>query len=136
MQMQRINPEGVAATASAYSQMVTVSDATLLFLAGQVAWDLDRNVVGKGDLRAQAIQAFENVRVILASVGADFSSVVKVTYFVVNFNPSHRQAIVEARGMHFVSDGNMPASTLIGVQALAEPDLLIEIEVIAAIERR
>jgi enamine deaminase RidA (YjgF/YER057c/UK114 family) len=56
------------------------------------------------------------------------------SFYVVNFDPSHRQVIVDVRGMYF--SGEMPAGTLIGVQALAAPDLLIELEVIAAIERQ
>jgi enamine deaminase RidA (YjgF/YER057c/UK114 family) len=132
MKMQHIQPPGVSSI-PVYTQLVTISDATLLFLAGQVAWDERGQLVGEDDLRAQAIQAFENIRKVLEAVDADFTSVIKLTTYIVGYLPQHRDIYVDVLGQFVAIGHNPPASTLLGVQALAMPGLLIEIEAIAAV---
>ena len=89
-------------------------------------------VVGKGDLKAQLNQAWENVRLALAGSGATFQDVVKVTTYVVNYKPSMRDDLRAAR-LKFMADAKPPAATLVGVQSLASEDWLVEIEVTAVI---
>ena len=95
--------------------------------------DKDGNIVGKGDLKAQARQVLENVTAALAAAGATFKDVVKANTYVVNLGPDSLAAIREARADFYPAE-DPPASTLVGVTALAFPDLLIEIEVVAVVE--
>jgi enamine deaminase RidA (YjgF/YER057c/UK114 family) len=89
--------------------------------------------VGKGDLRAQTEKALDNLVAALAAAGAKPADVVKVNTYVVNYRPADYPIIREARARIFEGQ-NPPASTMIGVQALAVEDLLIEIEAIAVVK--
>jgi enamine deaminase RidA (YjgF/YER057c/UK114 family) len=111
---------------------VVSATGTSVFVAGQVAYDNEGRVVGPGDLRVQTEQVFKNIVRALAAAGARIEDVVKITVFVVNYTPADRAVIAEVRS-RFV--GNPPpASTLVGVQALVMPELMIEIEAIAVID--
>jgi len=125
-----IQPEGLARTSS-YTQVVTTGPGRLVIVSGQVAYDAEGQFVGAGDLAAQTRQVFENLRVALEAAGASFATVLKLTIFVVNYELAHRAAIVAVRD-DYVSRQHPPASTLVGVQALARPEFLIEIEALAA----
>jgi enamine deaminase RidA (YjgF/YER057c/UK114 family) len=120
MPIERINPPDVHQPPM-YSHAVRVRDMTLIYTAGQVAWDQDRNVVGVGDLRAQAIQAYENLKRVLAASGADFSNVIKLTTYVVNYHVDLRPIIVEVALQYFVA-GQFPAHTLLGCNRLPVPN--------------
>jgi enamine deaminase RidA (YjgF/YER057c/UK114 family) len=118
-------------TPRGYSHVVSAT-GTSVFIAGQVAFDGEGRVVGPGDLRVQTEQVFKNLVRALAAAGARIEDVVKITVFVVNYKPADREVIAEVRS-RFV--GNPPpASTLVGVQALVVPELMIEIEAIAMID--
>jgi enamine deaminase RidA (YjgF/YER057c/UK114 family) len=127
-----INPEGVAKPFG-YTHVVTVSRADrLIFLAGQVALGPDGSVVGKGDVKAQVEQCLRNLVLGLEAAGATVANIVKMNTYVVGYKPEMLPAIREARARFFTS-GDLPASTLVGVQALAGPDFLVEIECLAAV---
>jgi enamine deaminase RidA (YjgF/YER057c/UK114 family) len=116
-----------------YTHTVAVERGRMVFIAGQVAFDANNKIVGAGDLRAQTEQVFKNLGIALAAAGATIADVVKWTIYVVNFKPADRALIAEIRGR--VLGGNPPpASTLIGVQSLVLPELMIEIEAIAVVE--
>lgn len=131
MTIEKHNPESVFQP-GVYSHAVTVTGGRLLVLAGQVAWDREGNVVGD-DLTTQTEQVFTNINAILAEFNADFSNVVKFTMYVVDYHPEKRSAIAQALQRH-VDMSSPPANTLLGVQSLARPELLIEIDVLAAID--
>jgi enamine deaminase RidA (YjgF/YER057c/UK114 family) len=116
-----------------YTHAVSVEGGRTVFIAGQVAFDQQGNLVGKGDLRVQADKALENLVAALAAAGARPSDVVKMNTYVVNYKAADYPIIREARSRVF-SGENPPASTLIGVQALAIEGLLIEIEAIAVLD--
>ncbi|HVI85795.1 MAG TPA: RidA family protein [bacterium] len=101
----------------------------LLFLAGQVAQDQDGNVVGRGDVEAQAVQIFDNLRAVLASAGATLNDVVKLTTYTTNV--AYRAKIAEVRGRYFTT--YFPPNTFVVVASLATPDYLLEIEAVAAV---
>ena len=132
MEKVHINPKGVARPAG-YSHVVTVSRADrLIFLAGQVALGLDGKVVGRGDVRAQVEQCLQNLVLGLEAAGAGVANIVKMNTYIVGYKPEMLPAIREARAKFF-TEGDPPASTLVGVQALAGPDFLVEIECVAAV---
>lgn len=126
--IQRLNPPGLSTPAS-YSHVVTVTGGRTIYVSGQVAYDAHGKVVGKGDLRAQTRQVFANLAVALEAAGATFHDVVKVTYYLLD--ASQVQAVRDIRSEFFTME--LPASTLVEVARLANPDFLIEIEVIAVV---
>jgi enamine deaminase RidA (YjgF/YER057c/UK114 family) len=131
MDKQFINPEGLLRP-GAYTPAIRVSGGTTVYVSGQVSQDAQGNVVGKGDLRAQTEQVYKNLGIALAGAGAAFVDVVKLNVYVVGYQPEHRALLQSVREKH-VSRDNPPASTLIGVQALARPEFLVEVEAVAVV---
>ncbi|MFJ4798232.1 RidA family protein [Kitasatospora purpeofusca] len=121
-------PPGVA-PGTGYTQVVTAT-GRLVAISGQVAFDEQRRLVGEGDPAAQARQIFENLRRCLAAAGADFSHVVKLTYFLTDI--ADMPAVREARNEAF-GDLPLPASSAMQVAALFLPEVLIEIEAFAVL---
>jgi enamine deaminase RidA (YjgF/YER057c/UK114 family) len=103
-----------------------------VFVAGQVADDARGNLVGAGDVAAQASQAFANVGRCLAAAGAQPNQVAKITIYVVHHRPEYLPGISEARIAVF--GDHKPADTLVGVETLAEPGYLIEVDAIAVVD--
>lgn len=130
---QHINPDGVNKPKT-YSQVVKVNGGSMIFTSGIVADDVNGNIIGKGDLKAQVKQAFENLKIVLAAAGAEFKDVVKMTYYVVNYKPEQIPMIREVRANYLPTE-NPPASTLVGVQSLFNADVLIEIEAVAVVKK-
>jgi len=133
-QTQFLKPEGIAPGAG-YSHVVVTSPGKLVFISGQVARDKQGNLVGKGDLRAQTVQVFENLKAALASAGATFNDVVKINWYIKDYKQENLGVLREVRAM-YVNKDNPPASTLSGVAALALDDYLIEVEAVAAIPEK
>lgn len=131
---KHLNPDGVNKPTT-YSQAVVVDKGKMVFTSGIVANDEAGNIIGKGDIAAQTRQVFENIKKILAASGADFKDVVKLTYFVVNYKPEQVTLIRQVRA-NYLPETNKPASTLVGVQSLYHPDVLIEVEVIAVVPKK
>jgi enamine deaminase RidA (YjgF/YER057c/UK114 family) len=124
------NPPGVAEPLkSHYSNCVRVEAGPLLFLSGQVSVDADGNLVGKGDIQAQAKQVFENLRVQLEANGASMADMLKLTVFVKDISTFH--SLSDLRLSYFPSNG--PASTIVEISNLAWPEFLIEVEAVAAV---
>jgi len=117
----------------AYSHTVVASGARTVYISGQVAIDENGALVGAGDLGAQTTQVMRNLKAALAAAGATFADVVKITTYVVAYAPEMRPIIAAARTPFFPA-GQPPASTLVGVEALAAPGWLIEIEAVAVID--
>ncbi len=134
MQKTHLNPDVVSNPGGLYSQLVKVDvgDATFLYLAGQVAEDKDGNVVGEGDMAAQAEQIYKNIAAILASEGAGLSDIVRATTYIVDM--TERAAVSAIRKKLFPV--NPPATALVEVSALAGDEWLIEVEVTAVIPRK
>ena len=127
--VQFLSPATLAPTPG-YSQVVKVSGGQTIYLAGQVAFDTARTLVGRGDFRAQAVQVFENIKAALAAVGADFSHVVKLNMYVLD--RSNLPVLREVRDL-YVNTQAPPASTLVEVRSLAQEDFLLEIEAVASL---
>jgi 2-iminobutanoate/2-iminopropanoate deaminase len=112
-----------------YKLATRLEGGRLLYISGQVAWDSSGTIVGKGDVRAQARQTFENLRGVLQAAGGDLSSLMKITTYITKIEDF--PAVAEARSAVF--SGELPASTLIVVKSLFHPDFLIEVEGVAAV---
>jgi enamine deaminase RidA (YjgF/YER057c/UK114 family) len=131
MTLELINPDELP-TPESYTQVVAASGSRLVFVSGQVADDAQGNLVGPGDLAAQARQAFANVGRALVAAGAGPNQVSRITIYVVHHRPEYLPVISEARVAVF--GDHLPADTLIGVEALAEPGYLIEVEAVAVVD--
>jgi len=128
---QHTNPSGVSQPAN-YTHVVSSDGSRIVFISGQVAVNAQGQLVGEGDLAKQAEQVFENLKTCLTAAGAGFADVVKLTTYVVNYKPDDRATIGVLR-QRYLPATNPPASTLVGVQSLARPDLMIEIEAVAVL---
>jgi enamine deaminase RidA (YjgF/YER057c/UK114 family) len=129
---EHLNPAGLMKP-TGYTHVVTATGGKQVYVAGQVSLDAEGNLVGKGDLRAQARQVYLNLRAALAGAGAGPKDLVKLTTFVVGYRPEVLPALREERAAFFGAETPLPASTLVGVQALAREDFLIEIEAVAVV---
>jgi enamine deaminase RidA (YjgF/YER057c/UK114 family) len=131
MTLELINPEGLSTPAS-YTHLIATTGSRLMFVAGQVADDAQGTVVDPGDLAAQARQAFANVSRALAAGGARPEQVAKLTIYVVHHRPEYLPDISAARIAVF--GDHKPTDTLVGVETLAEPGYLIEVDAIAVVD--
>ncbi len=130
--LEHPRPQGLLHNA-AFSQVIAATGTRTIYTAGQVAIDEHGELVGGSDLALQTEQVMRNVGLALAAAGAGFDDVVKITTYVVNYKPEHRAVIGQARAPFFAGR-TPPASTLVGVSALAMPEWLVEIEAIAVVD--
>jgi enamine deaminase RidA (YjgF/YER057c/UK114 family) len=137
MSHEKINPPALFNSLQyGFSHAVAHTDghsgARTIECAGQVAWDRDCNLVGEGDFAAQAREAFRNVQTVLKAAGATPADVVRLRTYIVD----HDMEKLEALGpimAEFYGEVTPAANTLIGVQALALPGFLIEVEATAVV---
>lgn len=129
-QNQFINPDTLSKPPG-YTHVVVAQPGKLIFLSGQVANDRAGKVVGS-DFRAQVEQVFSNIKAALTAAGASFDDVVKINYYVREYSQEKRTAIRETRDK-YINKEHPPASTLIGVAALASDDYMVEVEAVAVV---
>lgn len=134
MSVELINPPGLLEP-QGYVQMAVATGSRTVYLSGQVARDADGHAVGAGDLAAQVSQAYLNVNTGLAAVGATFGDVTRLTVYVVDWKPEKMADLMN--GVVQIADqlsgDPVRPVTLIGVAALGEPDLLVEVEATAVL---
>jgi len=123
-EIQRINPEGMTQP-TAYTHVVRHDN--VLYIAGQVSADADGNVIGESDMRAQVRQVHENLKSVLASQGADFGNVVKITIYTTDIDAYRETGDIRRK---YWTEG-APASTLVQIDRLARLVFLVEIEATA-----
>jgi 2-iminobutanoate/2-iminopropanoate deaminase len=128
-QVKRTNPPPLSKP-TGYTHVVEVTGpAKTVYVAGQIAFDKDGKIVGAGDMKAQAEQVFKNLQTALEAAGAKFSDVVKMNTYITDMGKA--PVVREVRARYFGE--TTPASTLVQVAALARPELMLEIEVIAVV---
>ncbi|GGS95280.1 enamine deaminase RidA [Planobispora rosea] len=135
MTVTLLNPDGLPKP-EVYRQMSIATGSKLVFLAGQVARDAEGRRVGEGDLAAQVEQAYLNIGTALAAAGGSFDDVAKLTVYVVDWTPDKMPLLGEGVARAAAKLGADPVKpiTLLGVAALGEPDLLVEVEATAVID--
>jgi enamine deaminase RidA (YjgF/YER057c/UK114 family) len=132
MALSNLNP-AVLPTPRGYSQVVMAgAGGRAIFVSGQVAVSADGTAVAPGDVAGQARQAFSNLQAALEAAGATVADVAKITWYVVGYQPEMLPDLAAARAG--VLGAHQPASTLIGVHALAQPEYLVEVEAIAIVD--
>jgi len=133
MKKEILNPPALGTPPRFYSHAVSIQGpAKLVYVAGQVSVDEAGKVVGAGDMRAQAEQVFKNLTAILRAAGAGWDDVIKMTGFMVGLDAANIAAYREGRAGYFRVK-RPPASTLVGVARLVQPEWLLEVEVVAAV---
>jgi enamine deaminase RidA (YjgF/YER057c/UK114 family) len=124
-----INPKTLAAPPG-YTHVVEARGGRTIYIAGQVALDAAGNLVGSGDIGAQAEQVFQNLKHALDAVGADFGNVVKFGIYVTDF--AELGALRQVRD-RYIDVAHPPASTAVAVKRLFREEFLIEIDAIAVV---
>jgi enamine deaminase RidA (YjgF/YER057c/UK114 family) len=131
MTLQLINPASLP-TPATYTHVIVATGSKAVFVAGQEPEDAQGNLVGPGDLAAQAHQVFANLGRALAAAGAHPQQVAKITIYVAQHRPEYLPVIERARATLF--GDHKPADTVVGVQTLARPEYLIEVDAVAVID--
>jgi len=133
MAVSLINPDGHVKIPS-YHHVAVATGTKQVHIAGQVAWDENGELVAPGDLAGQVAQVYRNVAKSLESVGATFHDVVRFTWYAAGWEREMYEAFnagVATAAEEF--DLPKPPLSLIGVEILFEPGILIEAEVTAVI---
>jgi enamine deaminase RidA (YjgF/YER057c/UK114 family) len=111
-----------------YSHVAKVGKT--LYIAGQVARDVEGKLIGKGDFEAQARQVYTNLRNILQEAGGGLKNIVKMTTILTHYDNVESNRRVRSE---FFGDP-MPPNTLLIIESLASPDFMIEVEAIAVLD--
>jgi enamine deaminase RidA (YjgF/YER057c/UK114 family) len=131
MPLEIVQPEGLD-TPQTYSHVITTTSDKLVFVAGQMSDDPEGNLVAPDDLAAQARQVFANLGRALSAAGARPNQVARIGIYVVGHRREYVPIIEDARVALFGK--HKPTDTLIGVEALAAPGYLIEVDAIAVVD--
>ena len=123
------NPQGLPTPRGSYSQVAVAASGRWVFIAGQTASDPDGNVVGVGDIRAQARRTLEKLILGVEAVGGSVDDIVAMTVFITDAR--FYSDVNEARRELFGS--NFPTSTMVQVSSLARPELLVEMNAVAVV---
>ncbi|MBP8754195.1 MAG: RidA family protein [Chitinophagales bacterium] len=110
-----------------YSRAVRIGN--VIKVAGTTAADSSGNIVGKNDVYAQCMYIYSKIKKILEEAGCGMDMVVSTRVYLVNINEWE----AAGRAHHEIFAGINPVSTMIGINALIHPDLLVEIEVEAMV---
>src|SRR5215467_5744351 len=134
MPKEYVNPNSLfPSLPHGFSQVVVASGRKMVFISGQTAWDVQKNIVGGDSLLEQARQALRNVEAAIEATGGALKDIVALRIYIVNYQAESARAVSSAL-KEFFSPENPPASTWIGVSALAVPEFLIEIEATAVLD--
>lgn len=134
MPVQLLNPSTLPQP-EVYAQVSVAEGSRLVHVSGQVARDAAGNPVGAGDLAAQTEQAYTNVHAAVTAAGGSFDDIAKLTIYVVDWEPAKMEQLGEGalRAAQRLGFDLVRPITLLGVAALGEPDLLIEVEAVAVL---
>ena len=131
--MEIINPP-TWAQPKGYNNGIKAGVGNLVFIAGQVAWDENQQIVGRGNFIRQFDQALANVLTVLREAGGRPEHLVKLTIFVTDKQAYQRQQAEIGQAYRRRMGKHYPAMTLVEVKSLLEDDALIEMEGMAVIE--
>ncbi len=135
MNKEFLNPPNLPDWRPAFSQVVIVKAGGVrtIYIAGQVSVDEERKLVGAGNRELQAEQAFRNLTKALAAAGASTADVVKINIYVKHYQPSDAAIVGDAFRCAF-PHRNLPVSTWLGVESLADEGFLIEVDAVAVVD--
>ena len=135
MRKQYLNPKEIFHSMFFTHTTTVTGPAKMIYVSGQVSYDRDGFVIGKDDMRAQAEQVFKCLTHNLKAAGAGWGDVIKLNGYMVRMNADSVNLYREVRS-RYLDAKRLPASTLIGVKRLVHDDLLLEVEVVAAVAQK
>ena len=134
MAKEYINPNSLfPSLPHGFSQVVVASGEKMVFVSGQTAWGARKNIGGGNSVLEQARQALLNLKTALKAAGGALNDIVALRIYIVDCQAESATAVGAAL-REFFSPKNLPASTWIGVSALAVQKFLIEIEATAVLD--
>lgn len=134
MPKKYINPNSLFPSAKfGFSQIVTTQGGKTVYLSGQVPFDAEEKLIGT-NRREQMQQCLRNVKTAIKEVGGLLEDVVLLRIYMVNYDADTEGETVTEVIKEFFNSDRLPATTWIGISALAVKDFLVEIEAIAVIE--
>jgi reactive intermediate/imine deaminase len=129
MEKQKVNPWTWQDMAG-FSQAWRVDGASsIVFVSGQAPISGDGQLVGEGDFEAQTRQVFENLRTVLEQASVGLDAIVKLTVFLTDMSTLRDYTRIKGEFM----SADQPASSAVGVTALARPEMMVEVEAIAVL---
>ncbi|MCW2978089.1 MAG: translation initiation inhibitor [Actinomycetia bacterium] len=128
MERTYLEPDGLAAPPEPYAHAIRCGDT--LYIAGQVAFDEHNQIVGVGDAGLQAAQVWRNIGLAVQAAGGTLADVVKITIFLKDIRDAPSEIAVRER---LFEPGRFPICTMVQVANLGLPDLLMEIDAVAAL---
>lgn len=130
-----LNPPGLFNSRQyGFSQVVTATGGTSVYVSGQVGWNEWEQIEAPQDLFLQTRRAFQNLAIAMQAAGGSLDDIVSLRLYIVGEH-IHQAGGVRKALLEFFDPDRQPASTWIGVPALASPDFLIEVEAVAVIDR-
>ena len=129
MAHSEVRPPRMHKSTSPFSHAVLTTGTRFLHITGQVAQDWDGKLVGKGDITKQTVQAFENIKALVEEVGGTLRDVARIRIYLMTRD--HLGPVKEVR-RRYLSEP-FPATSVIQVAGLDDPDWLIEIEATAVL---
>jgi enamine deaminase RidA (YjgF/YER057c/UK114 family) len=136
MTVQLLTPEGMFQPVP-YHHVAIGTGTRHVHVAGQIARDAEANPIATGDLTGQVVQALRNTARGLAGAGATFSDVVRLRFFATQWHPDKADAFmagIEQAADELGIPRPLPPVSLIGVDYLFEPDVLVEVEAFAILD--
>jgi 2-iminobutanoate/2-iminopropanoate deaminase len=117
-----------------YSQLAEVTSGKIVMIAGQVAHDLQGNIVGENDFAAQVEQVFKNVDAAVRAAGGTFRNIVKLNNYCIDAVPGEPLAVYRTVRDRYFDRTHPPTSTFVYVSRLARPNWLFEMDAMAVID--
>lgn len=135
MAITLLDPEGLPKVDS-HRQVSIATGSRHVFIAGQIAWDKDGQVVGHGDLAAQLEQCYRNIATALSEIGGSFHDVAKLTIYVPEWSPDKLPAFEAglARASAMLGFTPLAPISLLGTGAGFTPDILVEVDATAVLD--
>ena len=134
MSRQSLQPADLFPSADyGFAQVVSAEGKKLIFCAGQTAWDKDNNIIGGDDLAKQMEKTLQNIETAVKEAGGELKDVCRLTIYIIDYNPDMLDTIAGVLNSFFDKDA-LPVNTLLGIQALALPEFLVEMEATAMID--
>lgn len=129
--MKTVNPPGVwSPRGRGFSMGAVQPEGHVLHFTGQVAWDVNENIVGRGDVAEQTRQCFRNIDTVLQAVGGTLADIVSITTY---FTDRSQLPLIQQVRLEFLEPGHEPASTSVMVAGLGHEDFLVELAPIAVV---
>lgn len=134
MSLDRVTPTGLY-PAHGFTHAIVATGSRIAFIGGQVASDLDGEIIGPGDYEQQGEVALRNFALAVQAAGATMADVVQLGVYVVDGTPEHQKQVLAGLATAGAEVGlRRTTMKVLGVQALGNPAALVEYDGIAVLD--